>query len=386
MTKVIKIILILTVSAMVGAFAAIIGRSFVEDIPVTELLDRFSLQWSDIPYLLAMILSLTAVILLAITGHEAGHLLAGLMTGYRFVSFRIGNLTFIRKDGRLQLRTFSIAGTGGQCLMLPPDCDIDNMPVFWYNAGGVVMNIILAAIATILFFAFDSVFSNVLFGTAVLINMLLALTNGIPMRIGGITNDGYNALMLNRMPDTKRNVMNMLRINAAAQEGIRPKDMPREWFVEKTPVDYSNALAVNIHLICISLKLDCFNFQEALDDFREITDHNKEITGLMRLEAATELAFCALVTGNIPMAEKLLDKKLLAYTNQFKNVMSSKQRLLWAIAAYKEKDQGKAADILNDIEKKKNKYLIQGEVISDLAIIRHLSAGMEQHQQDTPQA
>ena len=106
----------------------------------------------------------------------------------------------------------------------------------------------------------------------------------------------------------------------------------------------------------------------------------------MRLEAATELAFCALVTGNIPMAEKLLDKKLLAYTNLFKNVMSSKQRLLWAIAAYKEKDQGKAADILNDIEKKKNKYLIQGEVISDLAIIRHLSAGMEQHLQDTPQA
>lgn len=169
----------------------------------------------------------------------------------------------------------------------------------------------------------------------------------------------------------------MLRINAAAQDGIRPKDMPAEWFEEQAVTDYGNALAVNMHLICVILKLDRLDFHGALDGFREITDHNNETVGLMRLEASAELAFCALVTGDTPLADKLLDKKLLTYINQFKNVMSSKQRLLWAIAAYKEKNTAKASEILNSIEKKKNKYLMQGEVKSDLAIIRHLSTQIQ---------
>ncbi len=46
--------------------------------------------------------------------HEAGHLVCGMLSGYRFVSFRIFNLTFIKIDGRLRVRKFSIAGTGGQ--------------------------------------------------------------------------------------------------------------------------------------------------------------------------------------------------------------------------------------------------------------------------------
>ena len=34
--------------------------------------------------------------------HEAGHLIFGLLTGYTFVSFRIGSLTIIKEDGKLK--------------------------------------------------------------------------------------------------------------------------------------------------------------------------------------------------------------------------------------------------------------------------------------------
>lgn len=53
--------------------------------------------------------------------HEAGHLLFGLCTGYRFLSFRIGNLMWVKQDEKLKLRRLKITGTGGQCLMAPPN-------------------------------------------------------------------------------------------------------------------------------------------------------------------------------------------------------------------------------------------------------------------------
>lgn len=74
--------------------------------------------------------------------HEAGHLVCGLLSGYKFVSFRIFNLTFIKSDGKIKIKRYSIAGTGGQCLLTPPDLPIERIPTGWYNFGGVLFNII----------------------------------------------------------------------------------------------------------------------------------------------------------------------------------------------------------------------------------------------------
>ena len=60
--------------------------------------------------------------------HEGGHLIFGLMTGYRFCSFRIGKVMIVMQDGRLRLSRMHIAGTGGQCLMTPPEMVDGRMP------------------------------------------------------------------------------------------------------------------------------------------------------------------------------------------------------------------------------------------------------------------
>ena len=59
--------------------------------------------------------------------HETGHLIGGLLTGYKFCSFRIGNLQLQRENGALRFRRLKLAGTGGQCLMTPPE----PVPVRW---------------------------------------------------------------------------------------------------------------------------------------------------------------------------------------------------------------------------------------------------------------
>ena len=52
--------------------------------------------------------------------HELGHLIFGLLTGYRFLSFRIFGLMLTRESGSLRFKKHSMPGTLGQCLMAPP--------------------------------------------------------------------------------------------------------------------------------------------------------------------------------------------------------------------------------------------------------------------------
>ena len=60
--------------------------------------------------------------------HEAGHLVFGLLTGYGFCSFRIFSFMWVKDGEKLKLRRLSLAGTGGQCLMSPPDIKDGKMP------------------------------------------------------------------------------------------------------------------------------------------------------------------------------------------------------------------------------------------------------------------
>lgn len=68
-----------------------------------------------------LLLGMYLAFFLQIIVHEAGHLAFGLLSGYAFSSFRIMDFMWIKEDGKLRLKKFSLAGTGGQCLMEPPE-------------------------------------------------------------------------------------------------------------------------------------------------------------------------------------------------------------------------------------------------------------------------
>ncbi len=151
-----------------------------------------------IEYLVWGFLSFFIFFVLQIIIHEAGHLVFGLLSGYRFLSFRIFSLTFIKKDGRIQRRKFSIAGTLGQCLMYPPKIQPDgSLPCKLYNLGGGLANLI--TLSPFLIFA---IYANKGLTRTILISffisgILLAASNLIPMEFG-IHNDGMNLVSLNK--------------------------------------------------------------------------------------------------------------------------------------------------------------------------------------------
>lgn len=313
--------------------------------------------------------SFIAAIAVLIPIHEAGHLICGLLTGYKFVSFRIFNLTFIKIDGRIKVKRYAVAGTGGQCLLTPPNLPLKKIPTGWYNAGGVLANLVILLLVLPLFLLNLHPFMAEALAIFCLTDVFLILVNGIPMKLGGISNDGYNLLYLNRNLLSKRAIVLQLRSNALIQNGMRPKDMPAEWFEWRTDIDFKNPMEVSIPLMHASRLIDRMLWEEAYKEFSELYSHKADIMQLYVNEIACELAFCALVTGRKDQAEELLDAKLWKYIETYKKVMSSKLRILCSTALYLENDKNKAEDIYKSLFSNQEKYLLQGEVKSDLAIM-----------------
>lgn len=69
---------------------------------------------------------------------------------------------------------------------------------------------------------------------------------------------------------------------------------------------------------------------------------------------------------------ELLDANLRKYIDAYKGVMSSKQRILCAIALYIDNDRAMAEEIYRTLSASQEKYLLQGEVKSDLAIMKKM--------------
>ena len=136
------------------------------------------------------------IMLIHIILHETGHLIFGLFTGYQFSSFRVFNLMWQKDlDGKIRFYNFSLAGTGGQCIMSPPEIKNGKMPFFWYNIGGVLMNFLFAALFTVLYLIFkgNPYFDFVCLSFCVL-GLSTGLANGLPLP--DINNDGRNIVEL----------------------------------------------------------------------------------------------------------------------------------------------------------------------------------------------
>lgn len=377
MKQTLKLILSLLLGAVIGFGAVMFCIVMFTGTSADEFLGKLgNVQLATM--LLSCLLSLVCLsvaVFVQIILHEAGHLIFGLATGYRFVSFRVGSLTLIKENGRFRFKLFSISGTGGQCLLAPPDVPYKRLPYFWYNAGGVLMNLIISVLTLILWIKFpDAPIAIKLFLLfSFLSGIFLALMNGIPMKMAGITNDGHNIMMMRKDLISRKYLAIQLAVNAEIQKGVRIKDMPEEWFPDIEITDYHNILQLAVKLLYAGRLIDRMDYEAARPHFSELMKHRHEIIGLYEKEITCELIFLELMGEcRKEEIEQLYTDKLQKYIERYKTMMSSKQRLRCALALHWDNDPEKAKDIYLKVLAKKDKFLMQGEVASDLEIMEKM--------------
>lgn len=324
------------------------------------LIEAPSGLWSAV----AMIIS----IILHIIFHELGHLEAGLLSGYEFCSFRIGNLIWIRKNGKIKLKKFSLKGTAGQCLMIPPEGKGYDYPVVLYNLGGILSNMIASVIVAVLaiFLRSGEMLAFPLVGIYVIV------TNGIPMKMQGIANDGMNVKCLKKEPLAMQSFDCQLRSNALLMQGVRLKDMPEQWFYIPENSDFNDVNTGTLVYMQIARIFDKCEFSLAREQIQWALNHVKGMLGLHKNELKCELIFCNIMLGQYEEAEKLYEYEMKKYITATGNWLS-RARLMYAYYLLVEKDNEKAERELKLFHRIKKTSPNIGEIESEAELLDLLS-------------
>lgn len=373
--NILKMVLGLLVGIITGLLIAGVIVVLFNDTTWTEYIDR--LISTDIGKILKisglMMLWMMVSIGLHLILHEVGHLVAGLLTGYRFVSFRIFSYTLIKKNGRFRLRRFAIGGTGGQCLMAPPHKPLSEIDTRWYNAGGVLANLLVVVLAMALCCFLDlPMWADTLMIMLIIVGLIVALMNGIPMKMLGAPNDGYNLKYLEKSKHSKQLLCNILNANASIQEGVEPKELPESYFVETDTIDWADSWQANWQMMVVARMQNLQQWDRAYALLSEALSQKGKMPELFWKEFACEMVFICLVTGRKEEARQLITPDLQKYISDFANTQSSKQRITFAIDLLLENNEAKANERLQTLIERRQEYLSQGEVSMDIAIMTAL--------------
>jgi len=317
-----------------------------------------------LPLVITMVYVLIAIYVQLIL-HEAGHLVCGLISGYRFSSFRVGSLMLFKDGNRLKLKTLSIAGTGGQCLMLPPQSEDGRAPFQLYFLGGALANFVTSAVFALLyFFTTRAFFLSPLLSALAIIGLAIGLMNAIPLRLAMLDNDGNTLRSLKKDPQAVLAFFQMMQIHGRIAAGDRLKDMPEDWFQTPVSADTTNTLIATIEVYRCNRLLDEQRFADTAQSIRAFLASGAAIAGIHRGLLVCDLAYCALMTDQESESTALLDAQQLKFMKSMKR-FPSVLRTQYAVAILRDQDAEKAASIQTAFDRMAVRYPYASDIASE---------------------
>lgn len=309
--------------------------------------------------------------------HEAGHLVFGLLSGYSFVSFRVGNFTIMKENGKLKTARMGIPGTGGQCLMSPPGYNNGNFPYILYNLGGALFNVIFSALALIAVRESFPLLINMLLVGFALAGLFVALTNAFPHKSAGVPTDGYNILSMRKDSGAKRAFWAQLKVNDLIAQGVRPKDLSPDLF-EMNDEDWTNPLKTSLQLLQYNVYLDQMDFEQAKESLDELVPHMDELIPIYRNEINSERLFLELIgENNSAVIQEIYDEELIQYIQATKN-WPNKKRTLMAYEIFQRQDTEKALEYYRELMEVAARYPNKGEAEMEMMLANWLKEKVEE--------
>ena len=308
---------------------------------------------------------------LGIIIHESGHLVMGLLTGYRFVSFRIGSFILVKQDGRFVIRRFSLAGTGGQCLMKHDKVEKDeDIPYFWYHSGGGLFNLASAALLCLVYLNTSSKYLAIYSMIGMIIYFFMGLINLIPLKKIGLANDGSNILESWLDPSVRRSVLNILMVNAEQMQGKTLDSMPEELF-EVNSKGVTNA-SLNIMLLRAARDLERGDIDTAKAKFKALLEKHG-IPDILIKEIRCDLLFCYIMTDEpAEVIDELYNDELQKYIKTSGKYTLCRHRLMYAYYYIYKQDIANADKEYNLSAEMAKGYYNPGEARSEMSIIERI--------------
>lgn len=372
--KVLKMVFSLAIGALAGLLSIwVMGVGSIKKMKFGVFLISYGL----------VLFGLIIWILLHTILHEAGHLVCGLLSGYRYCSFRIGRFTLAKYPDGMKMKRFSIPGTVGQCLMAPPPYSDGSFPYRLYLSGGVAMNLICAAV---LFAAFllagSGSFAGRMLAAGGAMALYLGITNAVPAK-SDIPNDGYQIFMLGRSREERRAFWESLEFNARLQQGTRVRELEKDWEALDNEALVRQCEGME-GLTDLSMRynylLDTERFAEAEDLCQRLLKKGVSVDLYRKLFLGEALYLELLLHGRAEEIERLATKEVLGFLKVTASVMASSARTLYAyerLFRQEEKELARAERQFADVVKN---YPVLGELAQEQMLVEKVDEVYRQRQ------
>jgi len=344
----------LSMGGIVGFFSGLHFATFL-DLSNSENLTILALAFT---------FNLYIAMTLHIYIHELGHLLFGLLTGYKFVSIRFFNLMFKKENGKIRVKKFSLAGTGGQCLLAPPDYNNGKFPAVLYNLGGSLLNMIMALLGLIVFFIHINPWLDNFLIHFIVWGIGSALLNGIPLQTPQIANDGANIVSICSDKEAKKAFYLQMKINELQSNNIRLKDMPNDYFTMSCD-NLNDQLICAIEIIKAERYLDMHDFTTAYDMVMHLYENKNKLMGVHQQLIINDLLYLTLYFQDKKMFQTIMTKKY----KKSRRIMKGSPAYLRTEFAYALSQGQDSSKIMKQFQKISKKYPYSSEIESELELI-----------------
>ncbi|MBQ2658555.1 MAG: hypothetical protein IJF87_08320 [Erysipelotrichaceae bacterium] len=316
------------------------------------------------PIYLLFLLSMGIALILQTAVHEAGHMVFGLLTGFRFLSYRVLSLIISKEDGKLKLGRFSIPGTVGQCLMGTP-VNTEKKPYYLYNAGGLIFNLIFMVFNYLIVFLSRNPYLAIFAAANGMYDLIMLIGNGIPFDGNGIANDGKNIQEMNRHPEAIDTFYSMLDINEMMMNGTRARDTSDDMIDLRETTLHTGSIGTS-NLVWKENKLmDEHRFSEAEELMMQIRSNDYPLLDYHQKMLMLDQKYIDCLNGCF---EDITDRKTLNYLQGTRKNVLSVIRYFYVRALYlkDEKELEKSRQALESLEKD---YPFQGEYQTEKELI-----------------
>ena len=256
--------------------------------------------------------------------HEAGHLVFGLLSGYKFSSFRISSLMIAKNNEKISVKFTKILGTGGQCLMVPPALVDGKVPYILYGLGGCIGNVVASLGALMVFTLFPSNdFIQLFFIMFILFGFLFALMNGIPLKMGMVCNDGYNVMAQKKDPEAMRAMWLQLSVNERLMNGESIRTIPEDWLYMPDDKGLKNVLVASVGVFYANKLMSMQLFDETLKIINRLLLSDTAVLDLHKRLLLCDKIYCKLLLDDgQDSVKRLYDEEQQRFMKQMKKFPS----------------------------------------------------------------
>ena len=306
--------------------------------------------------------------------HEAGHYIFGKLTGYKFVSFRVGTYMWFKRNGETVVTRASLDGTGGQCLMSPPDLKDGTMPFKLYNLGGAILNLVSAlAYVPVWIATKEDIYLNIFGLCFISLGVVYAASNGFPLRNSEIDNDGSNTRNMSKNKRAVQSFWMQLKVSECNLNGTRIKDLPEEWFFIPEDEELKNALISSMAFFYKDRLMDQKKFNEAgkwIDHILSVEDNG--ILPIYKKMLVMDRVYIELLgERNEEIINKFHTKEMVGFRYQMKKYLPM-IRTEYALNAIDKGNNSKADELLKEFNDWLSIYPYVGEGLKEKMLVEEV--------------